>query len=255
MTQRFYMKISYNGKNYIGWQIQPSGKSIQEIIEKALSQILQKNIRITGSGRTDSGVHALCQMAHFDLSKPVNPSELKWSLNKLLPPDIRILELDNADPTFHARYNAKEKTYRYYFSFDEILSPFDIGYIYHIRKPLDIELMKKGAEKLTGTHDFTSFTNKGTIVKSHVRTIYSIELIHQKDHSYCLEFKGNGFLYKMVRNLSGALFDLGHHKITLDDLNLILEEKDRRKAPRAAPAHGLFLANVAYNPNSCSKDS
>lgn len=244
-TSRFKIVIAYDGTEYAGWQVQPNGISIQEMVEKALFQILQTPIRIHGSGRTDSGVHASGQVAHFDCQKEITPPLLMTSLNRILPGSIRILSLEKVPSTFHARFSAQGKKYTYHITHGHPRDPFNRFYSTHVPRSLDVSSMKLGAKKLIGTHDFTSFANIGNPTKDRIRTIYSIEFMEQ-NNQLAITFHGNGFLYKMVRNLVGLLLEIGKGKIDANEVTSILEAKDRKKAPLAAPPTGLFLSSVDY---------
>lgn len=236
---RYLLTIAYDGTDYSGWQIQPNGISIQALIQKALSKILQEPIWITGSGRTDAGVHADDQKAHFETEKEIDVSKVQFSLNQLLPKAIRILALEKS--ALHARYSACGKLYTYKIHNAPHLNPLTRRYTAHIRIPLDREKMRDAAAQLVGTHNFKTFTNHGTQVKDHVRTIYSIDI----DDDLTFRFHGNGFLYKMVRNLMGVLIAVGSGKEI--DIPALLQGEDRRLAPPPAPACGLTLTKVFYS--------
>lgn len=243
---RYKLTLSYDGTAYAGWQVQPNGVTIQELLERTLKLLLGSPIRVTGSGRTDSGVHAYEQVAHFDSQNPLDSSRIHHSLNKLLPPDIRILKLEECSDTFHARFSARGKIYRYHIYLDPIRSPFKTKTSHHVKGPFDLELLKRGAEHFIGTHDFRSFTNESSSQKkSTTRTIYRLDVIEEPGGLY-LEFEGNGFLYKMVRNIVGTLLDIAQGKIALEELKSVFEKRDRRAAGRAAPPQALFLVKVIY---------
>lgn len=243
------MVISYDGTSYGGWQSQTNSVCIQDVIESALGKILRNTIKVNGSGRTDSGVHALGQVAHFDAEHPIDTTKTCYSLNCLLPKDIRILELTLAEDTFHARYSAVKKIYQYRLHLDTISDPFKRRYALHVLHKLDIEAMKEGAKHLVGTHDFSSFANQqdeGSAGKDAVRTIFRIDFIPEAG-GMILEFEGNGFLYKMVRNITGTLLEVGGKKRNPNQIPTILELKDRKAAGKAAEAHGLYLVKVFYS--------
>ncbi|MCH9611943.1 MAG: tRNA pseudouridine synthase A [Chlamydiia bacterium] len=245
MKRRYKMQIAYDGTPFSGWQRQPHSTSIQELIEKALTILLKEPISITGSGRTDQGVHARGQVAHFDTSTPIEHiPTLLVSLAALLPPQIRIQTLEMVQSTFHARYGAKKKTYHYHIWTNPIQCPFQFPYTYHVYTPLDMDLMAQAAKKLSGTHDFTSYCNQGE-GKNNVRTIYRIDFALTSD-GFVVQIEGNGFLYKMCRNLVGTLLAVGKGKISLDDVEKILSKRDRKAAPAAVPPHGLTLEQVIY---------
>lgn len=244
----YKLTIAYEGTHYSGWQIQPNGRSIQEEIEKVLKILTQEEIRIIGSGRTDAGVHALAQVAHFHTTKNLN----LYSLNSLLPKDIRILSLEFIEGTFHAQHHALSKVYRYHLYLDKVLNPFRRAFVWHIPFPFDQKRLLEAAHYFLGTHDFTSFSNeasKGVAAKDPVRTIQRIDLIPE-DGGIAIEFEGDGFLYKMVRNMVALLVDCATHKRDPADMPAILKAKDRKKASQAAPPQGLFLVKVIYSKDS-----
>lgn len=242
----YKMKIAYDGTLYGGWQSQINTTSIQCVIERALSTAVRSPVKIVGSGRTDAGVHALGQVAHFKHREMLDLPKLLASLNGLLPPDIRILTLDLAPPTFHARFSAQSKLYHYHLHLDPATDPFQRLYTHRPPHPVDLELLTQATHYFIGTHDFTSFANvRGPLAAHNVRTIHRLDVLRE-EKGVCLAFEGNGFLYKMVRNIVGSLLDVCRGKIALDDIERIFAAKDRRKAGIAAPAQGLFLVDVRY---------
>jgi tRNA pseudouridine38-40 synthase len=245
---KYKMTIAYDGTNYGGWQVQPNALSIQACIEQILSILLRTPTSIVGSGRTDAGVHALGQTAHFMTEGPIDLSRTIASLNGMLPKDIRILEIIPVDEDFHARYKAIAKTYHYRLHLDKVPDPFKNRYAYHVPHPVDLALLSETASAFPGTHDFTSFANeatRGTAAKDPIRTLYRLGLTHESG-GIRLEFEGDGFLYKMVRNIVGTLLDVCAGKIDKDQIPMILSAKDRKVAGRAAPPHGLYLVAVKY---------
>lgn len=246
--KRYALTIAYDGTSYGGWQRQPNAVTIQQLIEEALQIATRESLKVTGSGRTDAGVHALKQVAHFSSNKPLNTERLFVSLNGLLPRDIRILEINEVSDTFHARYSAKVKCYHYHITLGPVQLPFDRLYSWHCRERFDIPLMRQAATLLVGTHDFTSFANEpnmGSVAKNPVRDLRRLD-IFEHETGLRLEFEANGFLYKMVRNLSGTLYEVAVKKRDVKSVAHLLEAKDRKLAGRAAPPHGLFLAWVDY---------
>lgn len=245
----YKLTLCYDGTNYSGWQIQPNANSIQETLQKALSVVTKETSTIIGSGRTDAGVHAYKQVAHFHLPDILDTKKALYSLNGLLPPDIRIIDLKLMEKPFHARFHAKGKIYRYYFNLGHIHSPFEKPYSLHVREPFDLEAVKLGCTHFMGTHNFLSFAHKqdhGSAANSPIKTIYSMELKKVSDNLYVIEVFGSGFLYKMVRNMVGALHRCGKGKLHPEEIPKLLEAKNRKIAPGAAPPHGLFLADVIY---------
>lgn len=245
---KYKLTISYDGTQYGGWQVQPNAPSIQALSEEALTTALRNEIKIVGAGRTDAGVHAKAQLAHFYTEVAVDKKRLQASLNGLLPLDIRVIALEEAHADFHARYSAKGKVYRYHLSLRPVQLPFRRLYALHVPYPVDKELLKKACTHFVGTHDFTSFSNeshKGSAANNPVRILRRLEVIEAEDELY-LEFEGNGFLYKMVRNITGTLLDIARGKLSIEALPEIFEAKDRRKAGPAAPPHGLILHSIDY---------
>ncbi len=245
---KYKILIAYEGTQYGGWQIQPNSVSIQALIEQALCTVLREPLDLIGSGRTDAGVHALGQIAHFVSSSKIDCYKTLASLNGLLPSDIRIVSLEEAPDDFHARYSAKSKTYHYRLHLDPIPDPFKQRYAYHVPYPIDVALLKQAAQHFVGTHDFTSFANepgRGAVAKDPIRTLYHLEIIEEPG-GVRLVFQGEGFLYKMVRNIVGTLLDVCAGKIASDDIPSIIAAKDRRCAGRSAPPHGLYLFEVKY---------
>jgi tRNA pseudouridine38-40 synthase len=245
---RYKLLIAYEGTHYHGWQVQFNGISIQQRIEEALSVILRHPAKITGSGRTDAGVHALGQTAHFDSDSQLDVHAALHSLNGLLPSDIRILSISEVAADFHARYSAKGKIYRYHLYLERVLNPFRRNFVWHVPFIKDLNAMRKAASLFTGTHDFTSFANeahRGTASYDSVRRIDRIDFIQEKG-GIALEFEGEGFLYMMVRNMVGILVEVGAGKRQPESIADILLLKDRKSAGQAAPARGLFLVKVLY---------
>lgn len=244
----YKLHLAYDGTNYNGWQIQPNATSIMEILEKALHAILREEVRLIGSGRTDGGVHALEQVAHFRTEQEVDTKRLFISMNGMIPHDIRLLQIEKVDSSFHAQRSAKRKIYHYHLCIGPIVRPFDRLYCTHIRDPIDIELLKEAAKRFIGTHDFKSFANsasKGAAGKNAVRTIFRIDVIETAS-GVRLEFEGNGFLYKMVRNIVGMMLSVASKRSPLEEIDHLFEAKDRRRSPKSAPARGLFLVKVIY---------
>lgn len=243
---KYKLTIAYDGTPFSGWQIQPNGRSIQQEIETALATIYQMPIKITGSGRTDAGVHAHGQVAHCMLPTAF-PALLK-SLNSLLPPEISLLQLTQAPPSFHARFSALEKVYTYCVTTTPVQLPHDARYSLHYTYKHDLTRIHAAIPHLLGTHDFSSFANEARRFneeKSPIKTLIAIDL-HQTPTGFTLTFRGNGFLYKMVRNLTGLLLDIARYKLPPAAAAQLLTACDRTLAPAAAPAHALFLTSVVY---------
>ncbi len=244
-SQIFKLLIEYDGTNYHGWQIQPVDSSIQHEIQKILKLITRQNIIITGSGRTDAGVHATGQVAHFTCETSIPPEKFHDALNKMLPKDIVIRECTYTEPAFHARYSVKKKTYHYRILNSKIPIAINRDYVWHIVKPLNITSMQKAADFLIGEKDFKAFEGVGSPRKSSVRTIYTAKLTKENE---VISFivTGSGFLKFMVRNIVGTLVDVGLGKLTPDEFKKILSSRDRDTAGITAPPQGLFLRHVEY---------
>ena len=241
--------IAYEGTRYNGWQKQGNtNNTIQGKIEEILTKMLNEPVEITASGRTDAGVHALGQVFHFHLSKEIpSAKEFLSDINGYLPKDIRILSLDACSDRFHARLNAEQKTYQYRIDTTPYGNLFVRNTTHHIATSLDIEAIRKGADYLLGTHDFKSFCSSKRMKKSSVRTIYDIQIEeNQTEQLLLVTFTGNGFLYNMVRILSGTLIEIGLGLRSPEQIPDILEGRDRSLAGHTAPAKGLFLINVSY---------
>jgi len=241
--------IEYDGTNFQGWQLQiPPNRTIQEEIEKALNKITKENVRVIGSGRTDSGVHALGQVAHFKTKSTLPTSTFLKALNYHLPKDISVLRVQQVKNTFHAQYSAKKKTYRYTILNRVAPSAQAWNFVYQFPYPLNVADMKREAKVLVGRQDFKSFQAANTKSKkemSSIRTVNRLS-IQKKGDLISLEIEANGFLYKMVRNIVGTLLDIGTGKLPKGSLKKILDQKNRAAASKTAPAHGLCLVKVKY---------
>ena len=240
------LTICYEGSDFAGWQVQPNQRTIQAKIEKALLEIEEKPVRIQGSGRTDAGVHALGQVASFELENRIPLKNLQKVLNCLLPPAIRILDIVEVGPEFHARHSAAAKTYEYRWWREDVCPPFERRCIWHHPYPLDEAGMIRAAPLFEGEQDFRSLaTNNGADLVSTVRTIYSSRL-ERIGPRLIYRVRGSGFLYNMVRNIVGTLLEVGRGNMAADSIPAIIETRDRSAAGPTAPAVGLFLVNVEY---------
>lgn len=238
--------VTYDGSKYSGWQRLQDNieKSIQGKIEILLSKLLEEEIQIIGSGRTDAGVHALMQVCNFKTSKVLGKDFIK-DFNRYLPEDIKVIEFSEVDDRFHARYNAKKKIYMYRIDNSPFGNPFIRKFAYHVDKKLDIEKMKEVSKIFIGEHDFTSFSNSKSKKKSSVREIYNIEF-KITDDIIEIYFEAEGFLYNMVRMLAGSIIGAGLGQTSGEEVEELLTEKTREKHRFTAPPHGLFLYNVEY---------
>ena len=245
---RYKLIIAYDGTNYCGWQVQSNGPSIQAILSNAIETVVRHPIYLQGSGRTDSGVHAKGQVAHFDAYSITDTKKTLNSINALLPNDIRVFSLEQVDDSFHARYSVKQKTYHYHLHLDPVTDPIHFPYRHHIKEKIDKELLITGTKLFLGTHDFTSFANNAlnnSAAHDSIRTLSRFEPVEQPG-GLRLELTSDGFLYKMVRNLVGTLIDLSAGRFTPEQIPEIIAAKNRSKAGIAAPSHALFLMHVQY---------
>ena len=242
---RILLTIEYDGTDYCGWQIQPNGKTVEEEIETALFRLTGEKISVTGSGRTDSGVHAAGQAAHFDTQSKIPSERFSYALNSLLPKDIRIVSSVEVPQTFHARFSAKKKTYRYSMYVSNTEKPLKERYAAEIYPLPDIEKMKNICGLLIGEHDFKCFSASGSEVKSTIRTVYSAE-ITSNGEDIAFIVSGNGFLYNMVRIMAGTLLSAGYGKLSEADILTALTSGDRTKAGKTMEAKGLCLMKVEY---------
>lgn len=242
---RYMITVEYDGRNYDGWQAQEGRKTIEGTIESAIYNVTQEQVTIFGSGRTDSGVNAIGQTAHFDLSKDIECDTLLKAINFYLPCDIAVKNVVKRDPDFHARYDVKVKTYLYKIYNSKVRSPLREGRYYHCSYNLDIDSMSKAAKYLIGEHDFKGMMSLGSSVKTTVRTIYDVKIIKEGEE-ISVFVSGSGFLYNMVRIIVGTLVDIGRGKKTPSDMQRLVEEGDRKLQGAVAPAYGLYLYSVEY---------
>ena len=230
--------IQYDGTAYHGWQTQKNAVSVQETVEKALKKLLKEDVRVTGCGRTDTGVHAKRYVCNFFSNSTIPEEKFPDAVNSYLPPDIVCLEAEEADKDFDSRYSAKKKTYSYYINNSKFPNAFLKNYTWHFKYKLDTDKMKEAAKAFLGTHDFIGFAASGFTVKTTVRTVYSLDI----------EKKGDiiGILYNMVRIIAGTLAFVGTGKIDAKDMRDIIDSKERKRAGITAPGEGLFLSEVYY---------
>jgi tRNA pseudouridine38-40 synthase len=250
------LNVSYDGTSYFGFQSQPSGNTIQDRIEQAIEHLTGEKVNIISSGRTDAGVHAKVHYVNFRTASSIPLERWAFALNSRLPPDIRILEARMADPDFHARRSAIQKTYRYTINNNRIPDVFQRHMQVHHPAPLDVEAMRHALQTLIGQHDFTSFCSVKSTKPSHVRTIFAAEIEQQPDPAnpklpglIHIFVTGNGFLQHMVRIIAGTLIQVGEGKRTAESMQSILQAKDRSRAGPTAMAHGLMLWEVVYDMN------
>lgn len=240
------LTIEYDGKNYCGWQVQPNGMSVQETIENAIFKLVGKKTKINGSGRTDSGVHALGQTASFNTDSTIPSEAFSKALNHHLPLDISIVNSCKVDADFHARFSATGKHYKYVILNKGTRSPLNENRAYRVGKKLDIEEMKKAAAYFEGTHDFKGFMATGSQVADTIRTITAISVASIGD-SIEINIEGSGFLYNMVRIIAGTLLECGLGKLNSSEFPHIIQSGNREAAGPTIPAYGLYLVKVFYN--------
>lgn len=243
--KRYKVLISYDGGNYSGFQVQPDKVTIQGVIEEALCKAIGYVVSIVPSGRTDAGVSAIEQVAHFD-AEEINSRRTMGFVNSLLPSDIRILDISETTPDFHARFGAKQKTYEYMFYIGQGEIPIYDKFATHIGYNINIENMKKACKYFVGTYDFSAFCASNTSVVDKTRTIYDMHIDSIFEGLYRLSITGNGFLYNMVRIIMGTLLSVGMDKIHLEDVSKVISSRDRSQAGKTMPAKGLYLKKVVY---------
>ena len=244
--QRWKCIVAYDGTHFSGWQSQPDNNAVQDFLERRLAEVFKGAIAIQGSGRTDSGVHALGQVFHFDAAWPHNAAKLLAALRVGLPPTIQVQSARRVPASFHARFSAKGKTYRYEIYHGGYADPFDHPFSWSLPQTLDVAAMRVAAERLVGKNDFRAYSAAGSVEKEHtVRTIQELS-IKQRGHHIRIVARGDGFLYKMVRSVVGALVDVGLGRLTPDDITAILATKTRTHRVVTAPPSGLFLIKVVY---------
>jgi tRNA pseudouridine38-40 synthase len=239
------LTLAYDGTEFHGWQIQPNLRTIQGELQQALQKLFNHDVNVTGSGRTDAGVHAHGQVASVETIRSMDTDAVLRGSNALLPAEIRVLSVEEVDPKFHARRSAKAKTYEYHIWRDPIVSPFHVRYVYGCRYPLDEEAIDRGTEYFLGTHDFTSFCAAATEVEDRTRTIFDAGW-ERSDPTWVFRIRGNGFLQYMVRTIAGTLLEIGQRRLQPENLPAIFEARDRRLAGPSLPPHGLHLIEVEY---------
>ena len=238
--------IEYDGTNYRGWQVQPKGQTIQGMIEGKLALLMGETIHLIGSGRTDAGVHAFSQIAHFKTQSQMDVRSIQRALNSLLSHDIVIKRVEEVEEGFHARRQSKSKVYEYRILNQDLRSAFHRGYAWHIPQKLNLREMKKATQSLIGEHDFSSFRSVGSPTQTPIRRVILAEWKRSRDGLLRFEIEANGFLKQMVRAIVGTLVEVGKGKISSEEFQRVLDFRDRKKAGPTAPAQGLFLKEVKY---------
>ena len=244
--RRIRLIISYDGTDYVGWQVQPNGVSVQALLEKALYELTGETIRVEGSGRTDSGVHAKAQVAHFDTNARMDAGKFAVAMNMHLPPDIRVLYSEECDPSFHARFSAKRKQYAYTVQLGAHADVFHRLTSLHLHYMPDEAAMQRAAQAVLGTHDYNAFKCAGSSMENTVRTVTRSDWTRE-GNLLIYRVEGNGFLYNMVRILVGTMLEIGSGKRPETDMRSAIESGRRSDAGATAPAHGLCLERVIYD--------
>jgi len=239
--------VEYDGKNFAGWQSQPGKTSIQSEIIKAIKEVTGEDVELNASGRTDAGVHALGQVANFKTNTKIKTEKIPYAINSKLPNSIVIKSAEEVDERFHSRYNCQGKTYKYVINNNEFPSALNRYREFHMPEKLDYKSMKKATKMFEGTHDFAGFKSSGGAPKkTTVRTIKKAEIAQNDDGRIEITLTGDGFLYNMVRIIAGTIVDVGLGKINVEDIPNIIESKDRKRAGKTLPPHGLYLMAVYY---------
>lgn len=245
MERNIKLMVAYDGTAYHGFQRQANGITIQEILEDRLAVIFGHPVKVNGSGRTDSGVHAYGQVINFLTTGKIPLTKIPQAVNGILPPDIVIVSAEEAAPDFHARRSAKSKTYIYRIYNAQLRNPFERNHSWHVRGDLNVPLMDKIVQQVVGTHDFSAFRAAGGAPVSPAKTIYQA-YCRREDTIVIFSFHGSGFLYHMVRNLVGTIVEIGLGRRQPEEFSVILDSLDRKKAGITAPPEGLYLMSVQY---------
>jgi tRNA pseudouridine38-40 synthase len=253
----FRITLAYDGANFVGWQRQASGESIQGLVEGALAKLEGHQVDVAGAGRTDAGVHALGQVASFSLEREIDAATIVRALNAHLPETIRVVDAAAAPSDFHARFSARGKTYRYRIWNGEAMNPFERGFAWHVAGALAVDRMNEAARLLEGEHDFAVFQAAGGATSETVRRIDASRVtteacppfnlrVHRGSALICYEITGDGFLRHMVRAIVGTLVDIGRGRREVSWMRHVVEARDRTDLSPTAPPHGLFLVSVSY---------
>jgi len=237
--------VAYDGAPYLGWQVQPQGPTVQSVLQDALGVVTGQRVTVKGSGRTDAGVHALAQVANFHTSSALTPGAFVRALNSLLPPAIAVLAADEVPPDFDSQFSATGKLYRYRVFNSMVRSPFELGRSWHCHPELAVESMSTASHIILGTQDFSSFRAAGCVASNPVRTLRKCDVARSGD-IVTFELEADGFLRHMVRNIVGTLVGVGRGRFSTDEFAAILAARNRTRAGRSAPPHGLYLVHVDY---------
>ncbi len=244
---RYFIHLSYRGTNYHGWQVQHNAHTVQAELNRALALLLGHDVETLGCGRTDTGVHARCFTAHFDAQHPITDAQhFLGKINRILPPDVACYSLQTVDSEANARFDATERTYKYFTTTAK--NPFLTEYAYYVHFPLDVEAMNRAAKVLLATTDFTSFAKLHGNAKTNDCKVFEAHWDWNKENNTLVfTIRANRFLRNMVRAIVGTLLDVGRGKLTLEDFSEIIEKKNRCESSTSAPAHGLFLWDITYD--------
>lgn len=243
--KRYRLRVAYDGTNYHGWQEQSNGITIEQVLNETLSKVLKEEIVVAGASRTDAGVHAYGNVAIFDSNTSIPGDKICYAVNPFLPQDIRIMTSEEVDSEFHPRFVPSRKTYEYHIHNSRIPFPTNRLYSHQVIMPLDVEAMQEAGKYIIGTHDFKCFCAAKAQVKTTVRTVLDVQVKSHGDE-IIVEVKGEGFLYNMVRIITGTLIKVGLHAYPPEHVQEIIESKDRTKAGETVPAKGLFLQKIEY---------
>lgn len=252
--KRVMLTVAYDGTNYHGWQVQPNGETIEGILNRCLSELVGENVEVTGASRTDSGVHAMGNIAVFDTDSPIPADKISYALNRRLPEDIRIQKSEEVPAEFHPRHCDSRKTYEYRIYCAPFPMPTKRLYSYFTYVPMKIDLMSQAGMYLVGTHDFKSFCSTDAQVETTVRRVDSVE-VREENGEIVIRVTGGGFLYNMVRIIAGTLMEVGRGHMEPQEVERILNAKDRQAAGPTAPACGLTLVKIEYDAKSVVKSS
>ncbi|MCD8210381.1 MAG: tRNA pseudouridine(38-40) synthase TruA [Prevotella sp.] len=242
---RYFIFLKYDGTHYHGWQSQPNSSSIQEEIEKALSILLSEDVNIVGAGRTDTGVHARRMVAHFDIEREIDTSQLTYKLNRLLPKDISIDKVIPVVEDLHARFSAKERTYHYYVHLQK--DPFKRAYSFESPYNLDFEKMNQAAKVLLSNEDFSSFCKSNSSAKTMICHVKEAQWVRDDENSWHFRITADRFLRNMVRAIVGTLFEVGRERMSIEEFNGVITSKNRSMAGESMPANALFLEDIKYD--------
>ena len=245
MKRRICLTVAYDGTAYCGWQVQKNGRTIEEELNRAITELTGEETQVTGASRTDAGVHGLGNIAVFDTHFQIRAEKFPYALNQRLPEDIRVRGAKEVESNFHPRKCRSRKTYEYHILNAAFPDPVRRLYAYFTYTPLDVGRMRQAAAYLVGEHDFASFCSAGSSADTTVRTIYDLD-IEQDGEEITVRISGSGFLYNMVRIIAGTLMDIGKGRMEPEDMQEILQARDRTTAGSTAPAHGLVLVGIEF---------